>query len=124
MRSKLVLSISVLSLLLFISSCGVHQAVTANHTANNTEVQLSKKNYVIVGKVTGSSNAQYVLGFGGIANKSLLSKARADMYEKAKLEGTSKAIINETIETHVTMIQPLYMQKTLTVSGYIVEFKD
>ncbi|HEY1047524.1 MAG TPA: DUF6567 family protein [Bacteroidia bacterium] len=123
MRSKNLFIIAIL-LVFTASSCGIHQAVSVNHTVNNSQVELSKKNYVIIGKVSGTSSARYVFAIGGLANKTLLTKARAQMYDNAKLEGTSKAIINETIEEHWTMIEPLYFEKTLTVSGYVIEFKD
>ncbi len=111
----------VFTLILCMSSCGVHQATSLNHNGTTTTVELSKKNFTIIEKVSGTSSATYILGFGGLYNKSLVGKAKEAMYTKANLTGTSRAIINQTTEEHFSYIG-LYVSKTVTVSGYVVEF--
>ena len=45
------------------------------------------------------------------------------MIENAKLEGTSKAIINVTFEEN-GLIFILYNKRTITVHGTVIEFTD
>jgi hypothetical protein len=46
------------------------------------------------------------------------------MLENANLIGGSKAIINLTTESHITLVYPFFFQKTITVSGHIIEFTE
>jgi len=121
-------NLKTLSLILFCSflmtGCGFHSAMVDNINNTTTNVDLSKKNFKVVEKVSGFSTATYVLGFGGIANKSLIENAKAKMLENAGLIGGSRAIINMTTESHVTLVFPIFYQKTITVSAYIVEFTE
>ncbi|MBI4930844.1 MAG: hypothetical protein HY841_08795 [Bacteroidetes bacterium] len=109
---------------LFLSSCGVHQAVITNVAATNTNVELSKKNFKVTDKVAGTSSAVYVFGIGGISNKALIERAKLNMFSNANLIGSSKALINLSIETHFTYVYLFFFKKTITVSGYVIEFTE
>jgi len=121
MRTFKILSIIILTSILM-TSCGIHSAMVGNINNNNTNVELSKKNFKVIEKVSGNSTATYVFGIGGLSNKALIEKAKFKMLENANLIGGSKAIINWTTESHISIVYPFFYQKTITVSGHIVEF--
>ena len=108
---------------LFLSSCGVHSASMGNLNSNVTHVQLDEANFEIVQAVRGTSTATYFFGIGGISNKSLVEKAKAEMVEEANIMGKSRALINLTTESHVTIVYPIFYRRTVTVSGHVVEFE-
>ena len=85
---------------------------------------MSKKNLKVTEKVSGKSTATYVFGIGGLSNKAQIEKAKSKMLEKANLIGDSKAIINLTTESHISIVYPLFFQRTITASGHIVEFTE
>ena len=109
---------------ILMTSGGFHSGMFSNVNNNTTNVQLNKKNFKVIDKVSGSSTATYILGFGGLSNKSLVERAKAKMLENANLTGSSKAIINVTIESHKTLVVPLFYQKTITVSAHVIEFTE
>lgn len=115
---KKIITLSIYALFLF-SSCAVHSGLTTN----TTEVILSKKNFTVIQSVQGVSKATYIFGLGGLSKKGLIAEARAKMLRKAKIEGTSKAIINETIEVKHSFF-PIVRTYQVIVSGHIVEFTD
>ena len=121
MKKVKVLSIAICAIV-FMGSCGVHSSLVGNINANTTNVELSKKNFKVVDQVSGKSTATYILGFGGIRNKSLIAKAKLKMLEDANLTGSAKAIVNVTMEDHYTMVVPFFYRKTVTVSAHVVEF--
>lgn len=104
------------------TSCGIHSAMVGNINNNTTNVELSKKNFKVIDRVSGQSTATYVFGIGGLSNKALIEKAKTKMLENANLTGSSKAIINVTTESHNTLVVPFLYQKTVTVSAHIIEF--
>lgn len=106
------------------SSCGIHTANILNQNSNLTNVELNRKNFVVVQEVMGQSTAVYVLGIGGISNKNLINRAKSEMVRNANLVGTSRAIINVTMENHDIIVGPFYMKRTVTVSGHVIEFTD
>lgn len=107
-----------------LGSCGFHNAHSLNVQNNSTNVELSKKNFKVIGQVKGSASHTYVIGFGGLEKRALLDEAKRQLYENAKLEGTSKAIINTTVEYHTMFITELYVKRTVTVSGWVIEFTE
>jgi hypothetical protein len=111
-----------LLILILMTSCGIHSGKISNINNNNTNVELGKKNFKVIDRVSGKSTATYVLGIGGLSNKALIEKAKIKMLENASLTGSSKAIINVTAESHTTLVFPFFYQKTVTVSAHIVEF--
>ncbi|MBE6342141.1 MAG: hypothetical protein E7065_01965 [Lentimicrobiaceae bacterium] len=122
MRKSLFL---VLVVIIFgMTSCSLHDGLTHNLNQNSTNVVLQDNNYTIVQKVRGESQADYFFYFGGFRKKGLIEEARADMLENANLIGSSKAVINETVETSYTTFCGIYSNVKVTVSGYVVEFKE
>lgn len=91
---------------------------------NTTNVVLQDNNYKIVQKVRGEAQANYVFYFGGFRKKGLIEEARANMLENANLVGSSKAVINETVETSLTTYAGIVTYVKVTVSGYVVEFTE
>ncbi len=119
---KLVKLITVGMVVLSLSSCAVHSALTSNVNNHATEVVLSKKNYKIVSRVEGSAHGISVFGFGGSFHP-LVAQARADMLQNAGLEGTSRAVIHETVESNYKSFV-VSSVNTVTVSAYIIEFTE
>jgi hypothetical protein len=109
---------------ILMTSCGIHSAMFANINNNVTHVELSKKNFEVVEKVSGKSTATYVLGIGGLSNKALIENAKSDMLKYVDFLGYSRALINVTTESHISIVYPFFFRRTITVSGYIVEFKE
>jgi len=113
----------VLSVLI-ISSCGTfHSGKVLNLNNNQTQVELNKKNFKVVGKTSGSATASYILGIG-ISKKALIENAKSAMYDNAGLVGTSRAIINISIEKKIQLAYIFYTKTTIVVSGYVVEFTE
>jgi hypothetical protein len=108
---------------LALTSCGGSATVFGNSTTNSTTVELSKKNFNVVGKVKGISTNTYVLGIGGMSNKALLEKAKNKMLESSELSG-SKAIVNISYDKHYNGFFPFYSKVTVTASAHIVEFTE
>lgn len=106
------------------TSCSLHDGLTHNLNQNSTNVVLQGNNYTIVQKVRGESQADYFFYLGGFRKKGLIEEARANMLENANLIGSSKAVINETVETSYTTFCGIYSNVKVTVSGYVVEFKE
>ena len=105
-----------------ISSCGIGHAYVLNQNQNTTQVELSADNFTVVGQVSGSSEVEYVLFFGGIKKRNLYQDAYSGMMEKAELVGKSRAITNITTEEHLGGVPPFYTKRTITVSAHVIEF--
>ena len=123
MKTFKILSIVFLTSILM-TSCGIHSAMVRNINNNTTNVELSKKNFKVIDRVSGKSTATYVFGIGGLSNKALIEKAKTKMLENANLIGGAKAIINLTTESHISIVYYFFFQRTVTVSGHIVEFTE
>jgi hypothetical protein len=122
MKNRALLSITA-ALLLFISSCGVNNALMMNLNQNTTQVNLGSKNFNVVGKVSGTAEVSYVLIFGGLNKRRLFQDAYTSMVNEANLTG-SKALINMVTEEHIGGLPPFYTIRTLTISANVVEFTD
>ncbi len=121
MKKILFLTISLVFLL---SSCATYdKAQTLNSHNNTTEVVLTKKNFKVIGKVEGKSEAKYFFGIADQPKKSLIAEAKANMLSNAKITGSSKAIINENVEIIYSAFA-IFGTCRVTVSGYIVEFTE
>lgn len=120
---KLTLSYLFIIFLISITSCGFHNGLTKNYNAHNTEVQLNRKNFKVIKTLSASSTATYILGIGGIDKRALIANARAEMIKNAEMEGAAKAIINETVEIHVSNLIVI-AKYTVTVSGTVIEFTE
>ena len=112
-----------LAVTLAFTSCGGSASYMGNASISQTNVELSKKNFTILGKVSGKSTNTYVLGFGGSSNRALLESAKNEMMKNANLSG-SKAVINITYDKHYNGFIPFYSKLTITASAYIIEFTE
>lgn len=107
----------------FFSSCAVHNGLTTNTNVNTTEVVLSQSNFKVIESVKGESQAVYVFGMGGLSRSGMIAEARARMLANAGLVGSSRAIINETVEVKHSFF-PIVRTYKVTVSGYVIEFAE
>ena len=109
------------------SSCGVATGLNATMYPNDpvqTQVRLQEKNFKVVGTVKGEWSTRYIFGIGGLSKQSLMNSALSDMYEKANLTG-SQTIVNVTSVVSIKQIVwGLYLERTATVSGTIIEFTE
>jgi len=105
------------------SGCAIHDGMTSNYNNHTTEVVLSKKNFKVIESVQGESEVTYIFGVGGTLKKAVIAEARANMFSKANLIGSSKAIINETYEIKYSLF-PFVGKYKVTVTGYVVEFTE
>ena len=88
-----------------------------------TEVHLGRNNFEVIKSVTGEATAQYLFGVFGPSKGNILDQARRDLVEKAKLVGTSNALINVTTDMRTELDFP-FVNKTAYVSGEVIRFKD
>lgn len=108
--------------ILGLSSCGISDHLSSNQNQNQTSVVLREANYKVVGTVTERVKQKYVFGLGGITAKALRESALSKMMNKADLKNGARAIINTNVQTSVKMITPIYMERTVTAQGTIIEF--
>lgn len=114
--------------LTFFTSCTYNSGLVNQFSTygTNTNVVLQEKNFKVVGMVSGTASADYFLGFvGGLGiggKMRLIEEAKKDMYAKANLEGTSRAIINSGLEEDLAWYVFVW-KKTITVHGTIIEFE-
>jgi len=110
--------------IVFLSGCGVNSGIMNQYSVNgaNTNVILQKNNFKVIGTVSGEATDKYLFFIGGY-KQTLVAKAKQNMIENAKLEGTSKAIINVTLEEHNKFIF-VYIKRTITVHGTVIEFTE
>ena len=111
----------VVTLLFSFSSCGIHSGLTTNVNNHTTNVVLGQNNFKVIQKVVGTASGTSVFGIGG-SFKPLIEKARAKMLESADLIGTSRAVINETVEINKKNYVGIVNVRTVTVSAYVIEF--
>lgn len=121
---KLIKKVGLLILLTVVfASCRTsYRGLTTNENHHQTQVVLSENNYRIVKYVEGDASARYVFSFGGNGSeRGLLARARENMLRNAGLIGTSRAVINETVERRVKdgffTTEVRYI-----VSAYVIEF--
>lgn len=118
--------LKLLALVIFalplLNSCGLNQAFVLNHNQNSTQVQLSEANFRNVGKVMGTDSVTYILGFGGLKKKRMYQRAYSNMLDKAELSSGARAVVNVVTEEHVGGVLPIFVRRTITVSGQVIEF--
>jgi hypothetical protein len=119
---KIYLCLFIATIITLFTNCGIHSGLTLNLNNHNTEVVLSQANYVVIKSIQGSSSAKYFLGIGGVRKKALISEARAQMLRDQDILGSSRAVINETVETHRAFAF-FFTSYTVTVSAHLIEFK-
>lgn len=108
----------------FLDGCGIHTAFVGNMAGHMTNVELARKNFKVVDRISGSSTATYIMGVGGLSHKALIEKAKADMFTRHDLTGSAKAVVNVTVEEHITAYLFFYVKRTVTVNAHVVEFTD
>lgn len=119
---KIIFSLCIL--VVSLTSCGINMALFTNKNSNVTHVDLTKKNFKVLERVTGTASATYYFNVGGMKNKDLINMATADMVTKANMTGTSKALINTTTDVHKGGVCFLYNKITVTVSAQVIEFTE
>ena len=117
-------SVLFLVAIIFLSGCGINSGLVNQYSVNgaNTNVILQKKNFKVIGTVSGESSDSYLFFIGG-HKQNLVAKAKQNMIESAKLDGTSKALINLTTEEH-DVFKFVYIKRVITVHGTVVEFLE
>ena len=113
----------LLGLSFLFSSCAVHNGLTRNQNNHTTQVVLSKNNYKVIASVKGSAATTYIFGIGGLSKSALIAKARAKMLAESNIEGSARAIINETVEVKQSIF-PIVNKYKVIVSGHVIEFID
>lgn len=111
------------ALALLLVSCGVTRELLHNVNNHTTQVVLAKNNFKVVEHVKGEASNQYFLLIIGGGKRALVEKARAKMLQNANLVGSSRAVINETVEIHSFFFW-IGMQYTVTVSADVIEFTE
>lgn len=112
-----------LALGMMMTSCGVATYVTTNRNVTQSNVDLTQKNYRVVGIVQGEAEAKYVFGIGGLSKRAAQANATANMMKNAHLSG-SQAIINTTIEEKILGCAPFYVKRRITSYGQVIEFTE
>lgn len=102
-------------------SCSSWAGYVVNST--QTQVQLAKRNYKVINRVTGEYSAVYVFGIFGPPQQDLVTQAWKAMEDRAELTDKARAIINVTVDRKFT-IYPFHNRRTIYVSGMVVEFTD
>ena len=107
---------------ILLAGCGVSSGLMNQYSVNgaNSNVVLQKDNFKVLGTVSGEASDSYLFFIGG-KTQNLIAKAKKNMIENAGLVGTSKAIINITLEEH-NKFAFVYIKKTITVHGTVIEF--
>lgn len=118
------LGVVLISCTLFLNSCGINMGFLTDKTRTITHVELSKKNFKVLDRVSGTSSATYVLGFGGMKNKDLTDMAMNDLLSKANLNGGAKALANTTVDVHKGGLPFFYSKITVKISAHVVEFTE
>ena len=44
--------------------------------------------------------------------------------DNANLKGGSKAVIDITYDTHISIVYAFFLTKTITATGYVIEFTE
>jgi hypothetical protein len=86
-------------------------------------VVLSENNFKVLETVRGNSEDIYLFGIGGLKKEALIAEARAEMLANSHLEGSSKTVINETVEIKRSFVF-IFMKYSVTVSAHVIEFID
>jgi len=108
---------------LLYTGCSTHSGYIGHSI--NTNVELSRNNFKVIGSVTGEARASYIFGFGP-TEQSLLGKAQRIMFNQVDLRGHSRAVINVTtdIKTSKFLSRFIWHEKIVYVSGDVIEFID
>lgn len=107
---------------ILLAGCGVSSGLRNQYSINgaNSNVVLQKDNFKVLGTVSGEASDSYLFFIGG-KTKNLIAKAKKNMIENAGLAGTSKAIINITLEEY-NKFAFVYIKRTIIIHGTVIEF--
>jgi len=122
--TKIILGIALLASTFLLNSCGINLGLLTDKTRTITNVELNKKNFKVLDRVSGTSSATYVFFVGGMKNKALIDMATNDMLSKANLTGGAKALTNTTLDVHKGGLPFIYQKITVTVSATVIEFTE
>ena len=113
---KLLIKLSLMAILIaLLSGCAVHSGIMNNSAALN-EANFSYRQQ----SISGSSEAKYIFGIGGLDKQALVDEAKKDMLKNYELQ-PNQALANVTVNWKNTFI--LVVIKTqCTVTADIVEF--
>lgn len=123
MRNLSLISLCVIVLSVF-SGCALHQEAASNLNLSQTSVVLQKRNFKVVGSVSGQVTQTYALGFiGGMSKKTLRESALSEMYRKADLNGKPRAIVNVNVRYKYQYLI-LISKCRVVATGDIIEFTE
>lgn len=94
------------------TSCAVSEHLTSNRNVMQTNVELSKNNFQVIGTAQGSATVIRVFGIGGLSLKAIRANAYAEMVKNANLSG-SQALINVNTEVKQRGVAPFYWKRLL-----------
>ncbi len=120
MKKSLIASLAALAFLC--TSCAFSREATSNNNVTQTEVVLAKKNFRVIGNVSGESEQNYWFGIGGMSKKSLGQSAMSSMYKNANLKD-SQAIINTNV-CYKNKFIFIYNQTKAIATGTVIEFTE
>ena len=103
------------------TSCAVSEHLTSNRNVMQTNVELSKNNFQVIGTAQGSATVIRVFGIGGLSLKAIRANAYAEMVKNANLSG-SQALINVNTEVKQRGVAPFYWKTVITTCGQVIEF--
>jgi hypothetical protein len=124
MKTKSFTLVILLACVVLFNSCGLNMGFLTDKTRSITHVELTKKNFKVLDRVSGTSSATYILGFGGMKNKDLTEMAMTDLLSKANLNGGAKALANTTIDVHKGGLPLFYSKITVKISAHVIEFTE
>ena len=121
---KILGAIFAIAIAFSLSSCiSAHMGLPHNVNNNTTNVVLQGGNYEIIQRVEGSATGTLLFGFIPLNSQTVVNNARSQMLQSANLVGSSRAIINETVEKEV-VVNPFVGRRIVTISAYVIEWRD
>ena len=97
------------------TSCAVSEHLTSNRNVMQTNVELSKNNFQVIGTAQGSATVIRVFGIGGLSLKAIRANAYAEMVKNANLSG-SQALINVNTEVKQRGVAPFYWKTVINLN--------
>ena len=119
MKKIIFKSIFILSITLLLSSC----AAGLSGVMTSGSASLSSNNFTYIeSNLQGTSQATYILGFGGMKRDAIVNEAKVKMLENTALK-SNQAIANVTVDFKVSNILGIVKTIKCFVTAYIVEIK-
>lgn len=109
----------LISLSILASSCAIHNGYI------NNSASLSEANFRYVQtNISGTAEAKYILGIGGMNRTALVSEAKREMLRKYPLK-SNEALVNTTVNWKTSNILGIFFAKQeCTVTADIVSFQS